>query len=63
MRARSSAHSCDLSIETDKSQSTSGTACSIPDIGTSNLNVINVAPNSMIATPAPDQKQPVIRAL
>jgi hypothetical protein len=39
----------------DRSQSASGTACSIPDIGTSDLIVSNVATNSMSATPTTDQ--------
>jgi hypothetical protein len=49
----------DRQLQTDKSQSTSGTACSIPDIGTSNLTVSNVTTISMTAAPATGQKQPV----
>lgn len=41
--------------KTDKSQSTYGTACSIPDIG-SNLTGNNVATISMTAAPASGQK-------
>jgi hypothetical protein len=44
-------------LETDKSQSTSGTACSIPAIGTGNLSVNYVATISMTAVPATDQKR------
>ena len=49
--------SIDLPHCSDKSQSTYGTACSIPDIGTSNLTVSNVATISMTAAPATGQKQ------
>jgi hypothetical protein len=45
--------------ETDKSQSTFGTACSRPDIGTSNLTVSNVATISMTAAPSTGQERTV----
>lgn len=43
-------------LQTDKSQSTYGTACSILDIGTSNLTVSNGATISLTAAPASAMK-------
>ena len=50
-------------VETDKSQSTFGTACSKPDIGTSNLTGSNVATISMTAAPATEPSADIYSAL
>jgi hypothetical protein len=47
------------STRPDRSQSASGNACFIPDIGTSDLTVSNVATISMTAAPATDQNRTV----